>query len=112
MTRLGLNARERCDMITYCLSLLEAYPLNAIYFVDVQRYAKPAKLNTVPFPDVVTRVFMAFRCLLHTIQLSAYLRFRSCTACGALPSTIMMPMLLKMFSYFWLVSFWQGHANL
>lgn len=74
LTRLGLNALERCDMITYWLLQLEASPFNVIYFVGVQRYAKAAKLDIVPSPNVVIRVFMAFRCLLHIVQQSAYLR--------------------------------------
>lgn len=61
LTRLGLNTQERCDMITYWLAQLEAYPFTAIYFVDVQRYAQAAKLSIVPAPDVIIRVFMAFR---------------------------------------------------
>lgn len=61
LTRLGLNARERCDMITYWLMELEAYPFNAIQFVDYQHYARSAKLDITPSPDVVIRVFMVFR---------------------------------------------------
>lgn len=59
--RLGLNARERCDMVTYWLLQLESYPFNVIYFVDRERYAQAAKLDIVPTPDVVIRVFMVFR---------------------------------------------------
>lgn len=61
LVRLGLNVRERCDMITYWLLQLEAYPFNVIYFVDVQRYAQVAKLDITPVPDVIIRVFMVFR---------------------------------------------------
>ncbi|CAN0006908.1 unnamed protein product [Ascophyllum nodosum] len=61
LTRLGLSVRERCDMITYWLPQLEAYPFNVIYFVDVQHYGQTAKLQIFPGPDVVIRVFMAFR---------------------------------------------------
>ena len=61
LSRLGLNVQERCDMITYWLLQLEAYPFNAIYFVDVQRYAQAAKLTISPAPDVLIRVFMTFR---------------------------------------------------
>ncbi|CAM9166662.1 unnamed protein product, partial [Sphacelaria rigidula] len=61
LTRLGLNVQERCDMVTYWLLQLEAYPFNAIYFVDVQRYSQAAKLTIAPAPDVLIRVFMAFR---------------------------------------------------
>ncbi|CAN0412273.1 unnamed protein product [Ascophyllum nodosum] len=53
--------RERCDMITFWLPQLEAYPFYVIYFVDVQRYEQTAKLEIFPAPDVVIRVFMAFR---------------------------------------------------
>ena len=48
-------------MITYWLPQLEAYPFNVIYFVDVQHYGQTAKLQIFPGPDVVIRVFMAFR---------------------------------------------------
>lgn len=61
LTRLGLNMRERCDMITYWLPHLEAFPFNEIFFVDVQRYGETAKLDVSPRPDVVIRVFMVFR---------------------------------------------------
>lgn len=61
LTRLGLNMRERCDMITYWLPHLEAFPFNQIFFVDTQRYGETAKLDVSPRPDVVIRVFMAFR---------------------------------------------------
>lgn len=40
---------------------LEAYPFNAIQFVDYQHYARSAKLDITPTPDVVIRVFMVFR---------------------------------------------------
>lgn len=61
LRRLGLNVREHCDMMTYWLLQLEAYPFNALYFADVPRYAKAAGLRIVPSPDVVIRVLMAFR---------------------------------------------------
>ena len=67
LTRLGLNARERCDMITYWLMQLEASPFNAIQFVDTQYYARSAELDITPSPDVVIRVFMVFRYVTYPI---------------------------------------------
>eukprot|EP00752_Nemacystus_decipiens_P004028 g3689.t1 len=61
LERLGLNMRERCDMVTYWLPQLESSPFNVIYFVDVKRYEKAARLTIAPAPDVTIRVFMAFR---------------------------------------------------
>ena len=61
LERLGLNMRERCDMITYWLPQLQSSPFNAIYFVQTALYEKAARLTIVPAPDVTIRVFMAFR---------------------------------------------------
>ncbi|CAN0133014.1 unnamed protein product [Ectocarpus sp. 13 AM-2016] len=61
LERLGLNMRERCDMVTYWLPQLESSAFNVIYFVDVERYEKTARLSIAPAPDVTIRVFMAFR---------------------------------------------------
>ncbi|CAM9229090.1 unnamed protein product [Ectocarpus fasciculatus] len=61
LERLGLNMRERCDMVTYWLPQLESSAFNIIYFVDVERYEKTARLTIAPAPDVTIRVFMAFR---------------------------------------------------
>eukprot|EP00752_Nemacystus_decipiens_P004030 g3691.t1 len=55
LERLGLNTRERCDMVTYWLPQLESSPFN------VGRYEKAARLTIAPAPDVTIRVFMAFR---------------------------------------------------
>ncbi|CAM9561094.1 unnamed protein product [Ectocarpus sp. 12 AP-2014] len=61
LERLGLNMRERCDMVTYWLPQLESSPFNVIYFVDVKRYEKVARLTIAPAPDITIRIFMAFR---------------------------------------------------
>ena len=61
LERLGLNMRERCDMVTYWLPQLESSPFNIIYFVETARYEQSARLSIVPEPDVTIRVFMAFR---------------------------------------------------
>ncbi|CAN0083143.1 unnamed protein product [Ectocarpus sp. 6 AP-2014] len=61
LERLGLNMRERCDMVTYWLPLLEPSAFNVIYFVNVERFEKAARLTIAPAPDVTIRVFMAFR---------------------------------------------------
>ena len=64
LERLGLNMRERCDMVTYWLPQLEASNFNTIYFVRTVLYEQAARLTIVPAPDVTIRVFMAFRCLM------------------------------------------------
>ncbi|CAM9964639.1 unnamed protein product [Sphacelaria rigidula] len=61
LERLGLNMRERCDMVTYWLPQLEASNFSAIYFVRTALYEQAARLTIVPPPDVTIRVFMAFR---------------------------------------------------
>ncbi|CBJ27129.1 conserved unknown protein [Ectocarpus siliculosus] len=61
LERLGLNVRERCDMVTCWLPQLESSRFNVIYFVEVERYEQAARLTIVPTPDVTIRVFMAFR---------------------------------------------------
>lgn len=60
LARLGLNFRERCDMITYWLAQLLARPFNVIYFVEQQHYQEAAGLDISPSPDVIIRVFMVF----------------------------------------------------
>ena len=52
LERLGLNVRERCDMITYWLPQLESSPFNVIYFVQTALYEKAPRLTVVPTPDV------------------------------------------------------------
>lgn len=64
LERLGLNMRERCDMVTCWLPQLESSRFNVIYFVEVERYEQAARLTIVPTPDVTIRVFMAFRCVM------------------------------------------------
>ncbi|CAM9830566.1 unnamed protein product, partial [Ectocarpus fasciculatus] len=66
LERLGLSMRERCDMVTYWLPQLESSAFNIIYFVDVERYEKAAHLTIAPAPDVMIRVFMAFRWVVST----------------------------------------------
>ncbi|CAM9486459.1 unnamed protein product, partial [Hapterophycus canaliculatus] len=61
LEHLGLNPRERCDMVTYWLPQLESSPFNVIFFVQTVRYEQVARLTIVPAPDVMIRVFMAFR---------------------------------------------------
>ncbi|CAM9767413.1 unnamed protein product [Ectocarpus fasciculatus] len=61
LERLGLNMRERCDMVTCWLPKLESSRFNVIYFVEVERYEQAARLTIVPTPDVTIRVFLAFR---------------------------------------------------
>lgn len=39
----------------------ESSAFNVIYLVDTARYERTARLSIVPSPDVILRVFMAFR---------------------------------------------------
>lgn len=48
-------------MITYWLERMEKSPFNVIYFVDQKRLARVAQLNVSPRPDVLIRIFIAFR---------------------------------------------------
>lgn len=61
LMRLGLNMRERCDMITYWLESMERSPFNVIYFVDQERLARAAQLTVSPRPDVLIRICMVFK---------------------------------------------------
>ena len=63
-------------MITFWLPQLEAYPFYVIYFVDVQRYEQTAKLEIFPAPDVVIRVFMAFRQVMAACLISLHIGIR------------------------------------
>eukprot|EP00903_Cladosiphon_okamuranus_P013211 g12323.t1 len=61
LERLGLNMRERCDMVTYWLPQLESSPFNVICLVHVERHEKAARPTITPALDVTIRIFMAFR---------------------------------------------------
>ncbi|CAM9611808.1 unnamed protein product, partial [Ectocarpus sp. 4 AP-2014] len=50
LERLGLNMRERCDMVTYWLPQLESSAFNVTSFVDVERYKKATRLTIAPAP--------------------------------------------------------------
>eukprot|EP01029_Cantina_marsupialis_P000558 TRINITY_DN10401_c0_g1_i2.p1 TRINITY_DN10401_c0_g1~~TRINITY_DN10401_c0_g1_i2.p1 ORF type:complete len:330 (+),score=115.19 TRINITY_DN10401_c0_g1_i2:52-990(+) len=60
LTRLGLDIRERCDMITYWLGELLAHPFNKITFMNASTYNELAPLTVEPKPQEIRRVFMMF----------------------------------------------------
>ncbi len=60
LARLGLSRREANEFIVYWLPRMEPNPYNIIAFqTDV--YTDAAKLDIVPAPDTLIRVFMTFR---------------------------------------------------
>ncbi len=60
LARLGLSRREANEFIIYWLPRMEPNPYNIIAFqTDV--YTDAAKLDIVPAPDTLIRVFMTFR---------------------------------------------------
>ena len=59
LEKLGLNRREANEFIVYWLPLMEQNPYNIISFqTDV--YTDAAKLEIIPAPDTLIRVFMAW----------------------------------------------------
>ncbi len=57
---LGLTRREANEFIVYWLPLMEQNPYNLIAF-QTDAHNDAAKLNIVPAPDTLIRVFMAFK---------------------------------------------------
>ena len=57
---LGLNTREMNDFIVYWLPVLEKNPYSLIEWKTAE-YTQMAKLNIVPNPESLIRVFMVFR---------------------------------------------------
>eukprot|EP01029_Cantina_marsupialis_P000566 TRINITY_DN10401_c0_g4_i1.p1 TRINITY_DN10401_c0_g4~~TRINITY_DN10401_c0_g4_i1.p1 ORF type:complete len:419 (+),score=110.13 TRINITY_DN10401_c0_g4_i1:149-1405(+) len=60
LERLGLDVRERCDMITFWLGELLRYPFNKITFMNLETYTSIAPLTIEPKPESIRRVFMLF----------------------------------------------------
>ena len=56
----GLTDKEADDFITYWLPLMQENPYNIISF-QTDAYTDSAKLEVVPSPDTVIRVFMAYK---------------------------------------------------
>ncbi|KAJ6465976.1 hypothetical protein DFH09DRAFT_1486115 [Mycena vulgaris] len=58
---LGLHTEARTSFITYWLPALLKHTRVALRFVPQAAYEHTARLDIVPAPDVVTRVFMLFK---------------------------------------------------
>ncbi|MBC7862630.1 MAG: hypothetical protein IAF38_06615 [Bacteroidia bacterium] len=57
---LGLNENEKAEFISFWNPIMEKNKFNKIRFAG-EDYTSNAKLNIVPKPDVITRVFMVFK---------------------------------------------------
>ncbi len=60
LEKLGLNRREANEFIVYWLPLMEQNPYNVISF-QTDIYTDAARLEIVPTPDTLIRVFMAWQ---------------------------------------------------
>ncbi len=60
LEKLGLTRREANEFIVYWLPLMEQNPYNIISF-QTECYTDAAKLEVIPAPDTVIRVFMTFK---------------------------------------------------
>ena len=65
---LGLNYRERADMITYWLSKLASNPWNLIYFAR-DEYFDQVSLEVIPVPDTSIRIMMIVKPLSEKIDI-------------------------------------------
>jgi hypothetical protein len=61
LKKMGLNTRERNDMVTYWLPQLEANQWSQIQFLSENEYKSAARLEITPKPDTMLRVFMLFK---------------------------------------------------
>ena len=60
LEKLGLNRREANEFIVFWLPLMQENPYNIISF-QADAYTEAAKLEVVPSPDTMIRVFMAYK---------------------------------------------------
>ena len=60
LAKLGLNRREANEFIVFWLPLMQENPYNIISF-QADAYTEAAKLEVVPSPDTMIRVFMAYK---------------------------------------------------
>ena len=58
LTKIGLNARETEDFITFWVPQMQAHNRNYVHFIFNDEYNKYAKLNVTPQPDNILRVLM------------------------------------------------------
>ena len=68
LAELGLSRREANEFIVYWLPRMQDNTYNLITF-QKERYTDSAKLEIVPEPDSVLRVFMAFKALDEEIEI-------------------------------------------
>lgn len=68
LEKLGMNRREANEFIVYWLPQMQNNSYNLISFQD-EVYKKAAKLNIMPSPDTLIRVFMAWKPLEHKIDI-------------------------------------------
>ena len=60
LDKLGLNRREANEFIVFWLPMMEKNPYNIISF-QTDAYTDSAKLEVLPSPDTMIRVFMAYK---------------------------------------------------
>ena len=60
LAQLGLNRKEANEFIVYWLPLMESNPYNIISF-QTEAYTESARLQIIPKPDTLIRVFMAWQ---------------------------------------------------
>ncbi len=59
--RFALSDRERTDFVTYWLPHLEQNKHSVIQFLTEAEYERHARMEIIPKPDSVIRLFMIFR---------------------------------------------------
>lgn len=70
LEKLGLNRREANEMIVYWLPQMQENPYNIVSF-QREVYTEAAKLDVIPAPDTLIRVFMTFKASETPVQLPA-----------------------------------------
>lgn len=61
LTKMGLNAREQQDFITYWCPLMQKNETSFVHFMFTEEYDSIATINITPKPDHLFRVFMVWR---------------------------------------------------
>lgn len=67
LSEMGMTPREYNEFIVYWLPYMQDNPYNLISFQS-DNYAESAKLNIIPEPDNMLRVFMAFKALNEPVE--------------------------------------------
>jgi hypothetical protein len=60
LTKMGLNAREQQDFITYWVPIMNKNESSFVHFMFTEEYDNIATINISPKPDHLFRVFMAW----------------------------------------------------